>query len=129
MIAKLKCQKWHRRAIDFRLRWSMSKISSAKKLHLFLSDVYHRRGFLFCMNAEASEESRKPDHLESCLLRPQHEVPVQRKTKGFVDWSYPIPYAAAPEHSLFRNVSPLTPTISLLSRTYLPPTAPLYVVY
>src|SRR6266404_7261325 len=77
MIAKLESQKWHRCVIDLTLRWSMSKISSAKKLHLFLANVvYHRRGFLFRMNAEASEESRKPDHLESCLLRPQQEVPV-----------------------------------------------------
>src|SRR5258706_5900423 len=121
MIAKLKCQKWHRRAIDFRLRWSMSKISSAKKLHLFLSDVYHRRGFLFCMNAEASEESRKPDHLESCLLRPQHEVPVERKTKGFVDWSYPIPYVAAPEHCLLGSVSDVKESIGVVRRKDRPP--------
>src|SRR6266403_3622092 len=121
MIEKLKCQKWHRRAIDFRLRWSMSKISSAKKLHLFLSDVYHRRGFLFCMNAEASEESRKPDHFESCLLRPQHEVPVERITKGFVDWSYPIPYVAAPEHCLLGNISDVKESIGVVRRKDRPP--------
>src|SRR5258708_19999206 len=116
MIAKLKCQKWHRRAIDFRLRWSMSKISSAKKLHLFLSDVYHRRGFLFCMNAEASEESRKPDHLESCLLRPQHEGPVNRITKGFVDWSSPSPYVRAPDHSFCSTDTTLQRTIPAVTR-------------
>src|SRR5216684_6075930 len=116
MIAKLESQKWHRRAIDLTLRWSMSKMSSAKKLHLFLSDINHRRGFLFRMNAEASEESRKPDHLEPCLLCPQHEVPVQRKTKGFVDWSYPIPYVAAPEHCLLRNVSDVKESISVVRR-------------
>src|SRR5258705_14011970 len=116
MIAKLESQKWHRRAVDFRLGWSMSKISSAKKLHLFLSDVYHRRGFLFCMNAEASEEAWKPDHLEPCLLCPQHEVPVQRETKGFVDWSYPIPYVAAPEHCLLRNVSDVKESIGVVRR-------------
>src|SRR3954451_8400654 len=102
MIAKLESQKWHCRAIDLTLRWSMSKISSAKKLHLLLSDINHCGGFLFFMDAEASEEAWKPDHLESCLLRPQHEVPVQRETKGFVDWSYPIPHVAAPEHCLLR---------------------------
>src|SRR5467141_2934588 len=117
MIAKLESQKWHGRAVDFRLRGSMSKISSANKLHLFLSNVvYHRRGFLFRMNAEASEESRKSDHLESCLLCPQHEVPVQRKTKGFVDWSDAIPYVAAPEHCLLRNVSNVKESIGVVRR-------------
>src|SRR5712664_3978193 len=117
MIAKLESQKWHRCVIDLTLRWSMSKISSAKKLHLFLSNVvYHRRGFLFRMNAEASEESRKPDHLEPCLLCPQHEVPVQRKPKGFVDWSYPIPYVTAPEHCLLRNVSDVKESIGVVRR-------------
>src|SRR5712671_4580416 len=105
MIAKLESQKWHSRAVDFRLRWSMSKISSAKKLHLFLSDINHCRGFLFWMNAKAPEEAGKPCHIEPRLLCPQHEIPVQRKTKVLVDWSYPIPYAAAPEHRLLRNVS------------------------
>src|SRR5229473_7630730 len=116
MIAKLESQKWHSCAVDFRLRRSMSKISSAKKLHLFLSDIKHCGGFLFCMNAEASEEARKPNHLEPCLLCPQHEVPVQRKTKGFVDWSYPIPYVAAPEHCLLRNVSDVKESISVVRR-------------
>src|SRR6266480_1003665 len=116
MIAKLESQKWHRRAIDFRLRWSMSKISSAKKLHLFLSDINHCRGLLFLMNAEASKEARKPDHFEPCLLCPQHEVPVQRKAKGFVDWSYPIPYVAAPEHCLLRNVSDVEESIGVVRR-------------
>ena len=121
MIAKLESQKRHCRAVDFRLRWSMSKISSAKKLHLFLSDIDHCRGFLFCMNAEASEEARKPDHLEPCLLCPQHEVPVQRKTKGFVDWSYPIPYVAAPEHCLLRNVSNVKESIGVVRWKDRPP--------
>src|SRR5258708_19331294 len=111
MIAKLESQKWHRRAVDFRLGWSMSKISSAKKLHLFLSDINHCRGFLFCMNAEASEEARKPDHLEPCLLRPQHEVPVHRKTKGFADCSYPIPYVPPPEHYPLPTHSTVTKTL------------------
>src|ERR1700738_3281030 len=121
MIAKLESQKWHSRAVDFGLRWSMSKISSAKKLHLFLSDINHCGGFLFCMNAEASEEARKPDHLEPGLLCPQHEVPVQRKTKGFVDWSYPIPYVAAPEHCLLRNVSNVKESIGVVRRKDCPP--------
>src|SRR6267142_586130 len=121
MIAKLESQKWHSRAVDFRLRWSMSKISSAKKLHPFLSDINHCGGFLFGMNAEASEEARKPDHLEPCLLCPQHEVPVQRKTKGFVDWSYPIPYVAAPEHRLLRNVSDVKESIGVVRRKDRPP--------
>src|SRR6266478_1336998 len=121
MIAKLESQKWHRRAVDFRLRWSMSEISSAKKLHLFLPDINHCRGFLFCVNAEASEEARKPDHLEPCLLCPQHEVPVQRKTKGFVDWSYPIPYVAAPEHCLLRNVSDVKESIGVVRWKDRPP--------
>src|SRR5258707_8767351 len=117
MIAKLESQKWHRCVIDLTLRRSMSKISSANKLHLFLSNVvYHRRGFLFRMNAEASEESREPDHLESCLLRPQHEVPVQRKAKVFIDWSDAIPYAAAPEHCLLRNVSDVKESIGVVRR-------------
>src|SRR5260370_38167852 len=100
MIAKLESQKWHRRAVDFRLRGSMSKKSSAQKLHLFLADINHCGGFLFCMNAEASEEARKPDHLEPCLLCPQHEVPVQRKPKCFVHWSSLVPCAAGLDHDL-----------------------------
>src|SRR6266849_4931317 len=73
------------------------------------------------MNAEACQESRKPDHLESRLLRPQHEIPVQRKTKGFVDWSYPIPYVAAPEHCLLRNISNVKQSIGVVRRKDCPP--------
>src|SRR5258708_36594199 len=116
MIAKLECQKWHRRAVDFRLRRSVSKMSSAKKLHCLLSGINHCRGFLFFMNAKACKEARKPDHLDPCLLCPQHEVPVQRKPKGFVDWSYPIPYVAAPEHCLLRNVSDVKESIGVVRR-------------
>src|ERR1700730_639357 len=105
MIAELESQKWHRGAVDFRLSWSISKVSSAEKLHFFLSYINHCGGFLFCMNAETSEKARKPDHFEPFLLCPQHEFPVEGKSKGFIDWSYPIPYMPAPEHCLLRNIS------------------------
>src|SRR5712664_2825345 len=73
------------------------------------------------MNAEACQESRKPDQLESPLLRPQHEIPVQRETKTFVDGSNSIPYPAPPKHCLLGNVPDVKESIGIVWRKDRPP--------
>src|SRR3979490_1557544 len=105
VTGELPRQKRDDRAVCFRSRRNMPEVTGAQQPHFLKPDVHHRRGFLFSVDAEAAEEARKPDHLEPCLLCPQHEVPVQRETKALVDRPDPIPNATPPEHRFLRDIS------------------------
>src|SRR5262245_362180 len=81
-----------------------AKDSSANPIHLRNSNrLEQAKRFLILVSAEAPKEPRQTLELESRVLHPQDEVPVQCELEALVERTDLVPHPPAPEQGFLRH--------------------------
>ena len=83
----------------------MAQIFFAQRPHLPAPDLVVPCGLLFIVHTKAGEKPSYSRDFESCCLRSQDKIPVQRILKIDIHRSDFVPHPAAPEHRFLGNVA------------------------